>query len=390
MRARSVFTIICICAFHFSCGPEKRRVSEPASQPASQVVAEFKIEHWAEPLLVPVVRDGKTGYFAIDTGSSVTVLNSTDFSNLRPLDAQADVDTSGGNRTVKVFYPPDLQVGPFAIADCGPVVCADLSGARAALGRPVIGFLGVSALKGSVLQIDFDNRQVRILRPDHLFHQDWGTASMMQPDEGYVPSIHAGIAGAEQDLQIDTGSEACISLPSEAFVRLAGVAKQATIAVPGMTGNGEVALRHMRIATADVNGATYRDLIYSETQMPHGSLGLDFVERHLVTLDFPNNRFYLKPGREMNHRSEENMSGCHILRSDDQLITGVVDIGSPAYQAGIREGDILIEINGKTAADYDMAEVRDLMRCGDGKELSVTFSDAGVRKTVKLRLRRSI
>jgi C-terminal processing protease CtpA/Prc len=85
------------------------------------------------------------------------------------------------------------------------------------------------------------------------------------------------------------------------------------------------------------------------------------------------------------------MSGVHSRRVGNQLIAQIVDVGSPAYQAGIRDGDILIDLNGKPASDYDMADVRDLMRAGDGKEMTVTFRHLNRSpQAVTFKLRRAI
>jgi C-terminal processing protease CtpA/Prc len=134
----------------------------------------------------------------------------------------------------------------------------------------------------------------------------------------------------------------------------------------------------------------YRDALFSETQSDAATMGLEFLERHLVTMDFPGGHLYLKPGKEFDRRIERNMSGIHALRFDTQTVAKIVDEDSPAYAAGIRADDVLIDLNGKSAGDYDMADIRELMSSGDGKELTVTFSHAGDQKTVNFKLRSTI
>ncbi len=140
----------------------------------------------------------------------------------------------------------------------------------------------------------------------------------------------------------------------------------------------------------DLAGSRYRGLICKETKHSSGTLGLEFLERHLATLDFPGNRLYLKPGKEFDHPSEASMSGIHAGRVRDQLVAQVVDAGSPAYEAGVRQGDVLVDLNGKASGDYDMPDVRDLMHAGEGKEMTVTFRHGDSQQTVTFKLRRAI
>ena len=144
------------------------------------------------------------------------------------------------------------------------------------------------------------------------------------------------------------------------------------------------------MSTADLFDLKYQNILCGEVESPHGLFGLDFLERHLVTIDFPAKKLYLKPGKEFNHRSDVDMSGIHPARIDDQVTAKFIDPFSPAYDAGIRHDDVLIDVNGKPAKDYDMADLRDALKAGDGQEITVTFTHQKEQKTVKFTLKRTI
>jgi len=390
MRPGTFLALAFFPAISFAIAPVFAIAAEPSSQPAGNVLAEFQIEHWGEPITIPVVWGGKPACFVLDTNASVTVLNAADFPSLEPFGKNASVGTSGGQRAMPMFRPPDLHVGPFSLADAGHVFRLDLTDLRAMIGRPVIGFLGVSALKGSVVQVDFDERKVRFLRPDNQPHPEWGDSLLMQLNAEHNPAVHLSIGGVERSLGIDTASNGSIDLPTEAFNRLPDLASQTVLSISSLTANGTVKLRVVRLPEVELAGSRYRGLICKETKHSSGTLGLEFLERHLATLDFPGNRLYLKPGKEFDHPSEASMSGIHAGRVRDQLVAQVVDAGSPAYEAGVRPGDVLVDLNGKPAGDYDMPDVRDLMHAGEGKEMTVTFRHGDSQQTVTFKLRRAI
>jgi predicted aspartyl protease len=390
MGSKSLFAAILFSGVCLAVAPLFGGTTEPSSQPSAGALAEFPIEHWGEPITIPVVWGGKPACFVLDTNASVTVLNAADFPGLEPFGRNASVGTSGGQRAMQLFHPPDLHVGPFSLADAGHVFRLDLSDLRAMIGRPVIGFLGVSALKGSVVQVDFDARKVRFLQPDNQPHPEWGTSLPMPLNAEHNPAVRLSIGGVERSLGIDTASNGFIDLPSQAFDRLPDLARQPVLSISSLTANGTVKLRVVRMPEVELAGSRYHDLICKETRHATGTLGLEFLERNLATLNFPGNRLYLKPGKEFDHPSEASMSGIHAGRVRDQLVAQVVDVGSPAYEAGVREGDILVDLNGKPAGDYDMPDVRDLMHAGEGKEMTLTFRHGDSQQTVKFILRRAI
>ncbi len=197
VRPKSIPAVAFFAAISFAIAPVIGAPVEPSSRPSGSVLAEFQIEHWGEPITIPVVWGGKPACFVLDTNASVTVLNATDFPGLEPFGRNANVGTSGGQRAMQMFRPPDLHVGPFSLADAGHVFRLDLSDLRAMIGRPVIGFLGVSALKNSVVQVDFDERKVRFLRSDNQPHPEWGNSLPMQLNAEHNPAVRLRIGGVE-------------------------------------------------------------------------------------------------------------------------------------------------------------------------------------------------
>lgn len=290
--------------------PSTEAKNQGVPRTADSVLAEYPIDNWCAPLLVPVIWGKEPSFFILDTGTANSILNSKDFPDIQVIEAGVETETSGGTRKLETAHPPDLHVGPFSLADSRLVGLMDLTAFSAVTGRRIVGILGASAVKNSVVQIDFDARKFRFLRSDEKPHPEWGNELAVKRNKPWsIMGVHVKIGGVEQVFDVDTGSDGALDVPTETFDRLVEMAKQPTTSGPKETAGGIVQLRSTRVPVIDVAGPFYRDLVIGETKASGAVFGLDFLERHLVTLDFPNNRVYLKPGKEFNHRADANEQG---------------------------------------------------------------------------------
>jgi len=136
-------------------------------------------------------------------------------------------------------------------------------------------------------------------------------------------------------------------------------------------------------------GWAYSDLIIDETQDETGALGLSFLSRHMITLDFPRYLVYVRRGRDADRKDEIDMSGLVIVRVASQDIAHVSE-GGPAYQAGLRDGDIILAVDGKAADKWDLIDLRILLCSKDGCLISLTYWRDGESRKTKFFLRRRL
>ena len=383
MRRPHLPLTLALAALSFAAAP----ATEPTTQPAPRVLAEFPIARWGAPITVPVIWAGRPACFVVDTGASVTVLDPVAFPDLKPTGDSFHADTLGGATTMRFFAPPDLQVGPFPLAHGGPVTEAGQSDFRAICDQPVIGMLGVGAFRDDVLQIDFDAGRLRVLSPDDRPHPEWGRAFPLEMDGRLpVPTVELSAPDADQAFRVDTGlTGAAVSLTPAVFDRWRDPHQPISI-VPAATGNGVARLRLTRAPAVALAGVTYRGLICGDSHSSRCRLGLDFLERHLTTIDFSGRRLYLRPGAELDHRTETNMAGLRVGRSGKNIGVRFIDADTPAARAGLRPGDVLVDLDGRPAAAYTVPDVRDLLSSRDGRVVAVTVrrGDATVRATLTL------
>ncbi|HEX4123080.1 MAG TPA: PDZ domain-containing protein [Tepidisphaeraceae bacterium] len=360
-----------------------------AADSATAAVAEFPVQYWGEPIAIPVTWAGKPGCFLFDTGCARNILDTTAFPKLIPTGIDAHFITPAGKQKVVMFNPPNLHVGPFSLADSGMVTRVDLADIRAYTGLPVIGILGRTAMSDSVVQLDFDHHVLRVLSPSQSAATDWGQAYPLHPDPVRGLLVRIPLNGVARDMLVDTGYSGSVALPTDAFNALAKQSDQPAIPVSALTYGGYVPLRGMRLPITDIGTLRYHDLIIYETKSAP-AIGLDFLERHLTTFDFPHDRLYLNPAHSFAHQSQSDMSGLHARLYNGQTIAETIDPHSSAAQAGLHPGDVITAINGQPASGFTMPALRALTESGDGKPITITFRRGDLQRTVLLHLHRSI
>jgi hypothetical protein len=343
------------------------------------------------PLLVPIQFGPRTCDFILDTGSTGTVLDLTFRPQLgEPKGRQRASTPSGKPVVMQVFPAPFARVGAFNLRDCNEVVCADLNKRLAQpLGREVHGILGMSFLRKHVLQIDFDEGRITFLDSGDADRQDWGEEFPLTYRKNGVPQIKLSVGGQpEQEFGIDTGYDASGLMAKDSF-RCAvaqGRLKPVNTSTVGLT--GVVKSRQIRVGRVTAGPFEYRGLVFTEAQV--NLLGLDFLSRHVVTFDFLHDRLYLKKGRSFDKPDEAGMCGVSLeRRAGHTVVTGVYK-RRPAARAGIKVGDVILRLQGRDANTYPMWEIRDLLRSGHGKGITMVVQRGRNIKEVAVVLEREI
>ncbi len=136
---------------------------------------------------------------------------------------------------------------------------------------------------------------------------------------------------------------------------------------------------------------TLRDVLCS-VQLPAQAttkLGSYFLREYRTIFDFPRDRLLLVR-REHAAPAEADMSGIHLLRRRGKTLVYAVDGDSPAATAGVIGGDQIVAVDEEPAANLTPAQLRELLRSGDGERLALKLIHEGTPRTIELTLRKRI
>jgi hypothetical protein len=356
-------------------------------------LAKFRMARDDEPIFLPVTFGGKEYSFILDTGSSVVAFNSRLRGLLGKPTGAGRAGTSGGEAAYEVFAAPQAFLGPLSLKDCNEVACLDLTMMDVMSGRRVDGIIGISWLSKYIIRINFDEGTVCILPSSNMPQADWGTGIPMDFGRIGLPEISGAIPGAaapayELQFMVDTGDNGAGALRSDVFSHVlrsqnARSSQGASQTVGGTTGH-----RELRLAELSVANINYHGLVFSEAG--GNTLGLGFLSRHIVTFDFPHHKIYLKEGKGFNKADETNMSGMGLIRKDGRTIVFLFTYNdSPAEQAGIKTGDVILKVDGKDADSYGLFELRTYLK-RDGQKVTMTVKRGSDVNDVSFVLRRKI
>ena len=362
--------------------PNARTRAAEAGPP--RVLAEFALEPRADLILLPVRVDGKERNFLLDTGSTVSVFDRS-LSSGAPV-ALVPVDPPSGPSVEKrLFAAPEASVGGLDMRPAGPVLYNNLAAMRAVSDRDVWGLIGMRFLKSYIVQVDFDAGKVRLLDPRTIPRDDWGSAVPMRLNGAGIPEVKAEIAGQGPEIfKIDTGDNGGGNLERSLFERLfpgKRGARSKSLMFTGMKSSPSG-----RVPSLSLGGFSFRGLVFESGT--GSSLGLAFVRRSVVTFDFPRGSLYLRAGSRLEVQEDADMSGLHLLRLEGRIVALAIDPGSPAAQAGMLVGDVVLGAAGQTEAPSDLVALRRLLRSGDGKSVTLDVQRGGRRVPIELRLRK--
>lgn len=363
-------------------------LSRPRDDPAPEdVIERFKLAIGEPLLLVPVQLKGKTYQFALDTGSSNGVFDSSLAPLLGDPIATQDLRTTDGVTRVPAFRSPDAKLGGLSLRTGEPVVAADLRGLREGLGMEVYGLVGMDFLGRNVFRVDSDRGEVVFLRSPGA---DPGRRLAVTL-ENKVPHVRVQLSGlAEpQSFLVDTG---CAPgggtglMRADAFDALGGRGRLSPIDTALATSLASQSVRRRgRVAEVELGGHRHSGLIFSTSQM--NVLGVNYWSRYVATFDFVGGAVYLKKSSRFDQPDTHDLSGLSVVRVGGRTVVVAVDDGTPAARAGIRIQDVILKVNGTNAGYMTLTAVRRLLavkgakvtlvltRGGEERAMSVTLPD---------------
>jgi hypothetical protein len=228
--------------------------------------------------------DGTELPFVVDSGAGATCFDTSLASKLGKSVGTVKVNQWGKHPRRKVYAMPKLYLGGVQLHGGSRVFAMDLKPASTLFEQPVLGVLGMDVLEHYCLQLDFAAGKLRFLDDAQADKSGWGRAFPIGPlnDQDPRPAVAANLFGEEGPRSlIDSGYDVDGWLMPQNY-------RQWTNQV-ALTTTDKARSPDGRFA-----GETYPEVTLRVEKVESDGIGLAFLARHLVTMDFPNHTLYLK------------------------------------------------------------------------------------------------
>jgi len=316
------------------------------------------------------------------------------------VDRKVAGDTASNALQYAVLALPGVQL-PFVTL---PVTTRDDFAQQ--VGQAYQGTLGRDFFDRVVVQVDYHRQTVQLYDPGVFTYSGQGK-SFPLTFAGPVPLIRAkfevsGHRSRTEDFALDTALDAGVIF-YRGFTDSAKISaahfKSEPASYPEVDGGAKLFLG--RLKSFQIGPYELEDIVGDFTQEKTkpgadkniaGAIGSNFLRRFTVIFDFPHQRVILEPNVQLNHDTDEDMSGLAIIAKGPNLkVFEVVAVqpGTPAAKAGIVPGDVIAGIGDEAAADLTLAAVRDLFR-QIGYNYKVLIDRKGQTITASLQMRRRI
>ncbi|WP_298425259.1 aspartyl protease family protein [uncultured Kordia sp.] len=315
------------------------------------------------------------------------------------------------------------------------------------LGVPVHGIIGYDVFKDFIVEINYSNSKIKLHRPESYTYKSCRNCVDLpltfRHSKPYI-DVNVAIESDEEipvKLLIDSGGSDALWLFEE---------DQLNISVPdkhfddflGKGLSGSIYGKRSRVKKFSMGGFSFKNakvafpdssaIVYVKNfKERNGSIGGEILKRFKVVLDYGNKRIRLRKSRFFSDPFRYNMSGIDLQHNGMRLVSEVVKKSSattqsdtstlrnsntlgevsivfehynkfslvksfevaevrensPAGQAGLIKGDIIISINGRYVHNYSLNRVTGMLEGKEGKKIRMKVNRNNILFEFEFRLK---
>ncbi len=365
---------------------------------AKKIDIRFELVH--NLIIIPVfINDSDTLKFILDTGVSYTMI--TNLNGVRGISfnfaREVKLFGLGKGNEIKAFHSfGNLVELPGIIGFNHNVIILeeDFDFLSQGLGTQIHGLIGYDIFESFTVEIDYISKKITLYDPN--FYAARKKQKALKKSEivdidiiRRKPYINAKVVNeydevSDVNLLVDSGASHAVSLFSSADPKLS-VPKNSLYAFIGVGLSGEIFGYIGKVNKFILGDFKFKKpiILYPEEESVQmskiesnrsGSLGSGILKRFTVTFDYKEGELILKPNSNFKDDFKYNLSGIDIFTPfPDVPIYQITKIrqGSPAWIAGLEEGDQIVMINGVETSLYNLSNVIQMLQSKEGKKMTV-------------------
>jgi hypothetical protein len=354
----------------YAAPPTDDRITFPSGATHIELPFELIENH----IYVNATVDGQLVRMLFDTGGQ-NLLTPSSAKRLGLHAEGANAAGGAGDERVDVGFAKGKEVALGGVTLRDPVFAViDLRALPDVEGVDLDGLVGYELFHRLVVRVDYPKRTLTLYTPQS-FTPPAGAIAVPFEMSDTIPIVHGTIDGIPGRFWVDTGSRASLTTMS-VFTKQHDLEKRYAPKFEAVTGWGvggpsrgkPVRFHEVTIGDAKVTGVVGDLFTGTKSAMTDpdsaANLGGGILHRFAVTFDYGHRTMYLEPGPQAGSPDLYDRSGLFLLRADGgkALTVGAVTPTGPAEQAGVREGDRILAIDGTAVATRPITAWRAYLR----------------------------
>jgi hypothetical protein len=362
-------------------------------------------------IIVPVVLNGMLPLkFVVDTGVQTGILTQKAFSDILnlPYSKKYIIAGPGGQGYVEAYITNNVSLDLPGIHGTGHallVLNEDYLELRNYLGTDVHGILGYELFSRFIVEINYDKKLLIVTTPSAFkAKRSYKRVEISVEDTKPYISTEVVLANGEviqAKLMMDSGASHGLLLEPQSDPRITVPAKTVSSqigrgiggAIMGKVGRirslqvGDYVLHEPVANFPDPN--SYMDSLKMGKTARHGTIGGEILSRFNIVFNFSREEIFVKKNSAFKKKFYYNLSGLIVKAIGSNLNTfEITEVRnqSTAQKADIREGDLILSINGISANSLDLNQVLGLLSTKPGKKITLQINREGqiLRRTFRL------
>jgi hypothetical protein len=340
--------------------------------------------------------------FLLDTGGGGGHLD-REIANRLGLKLERGTASVSGSANLDVGVVPSAAIRVGAARHDGQLIASPLAPIEAILGRPFEGIIGGDFLQRYVLELDYGTHVMRLYRPQDFRYAGRGQTIHLSFAQG-IPFVSLAVSRADGksvkgDFLIDTaGGGMAIHIYKQVAERDGLLTGGASLEEKGLGLGGETNRSVARGESLSIGPyrlsrpfvAMTEDTAGLRTNPKSlGLVGMEVLGRFNLTFDYSRAALHLEPNRTFNAPFVYYSTGLSLRAARPSFsppsVHAVRD-PSPAKEAGIEAGDVLLQLDGRATSTHTLDRILEILK-PPGRRHELIVSRKGTTRRVSITTR---